>query len=55
MVVSSCYRNPRSFRPLVDRLIFPRSVPLIEMIADLSPETITPSVIFIVHPTNCER
>ena len=25
MVVSSCYRNPRSFRPLVDRLIFPRS------------------------------
>ena len=55
MVVSSCYRNPRSFRPLMDRLISRARVPLIEMIADLSPETITPSVIFIVHPTNCER
>jgi hypothetical protein len=45
----------------VDRLIFPLTIaqfparaPLIEMIANLSPESITPSVIFIVHPTNSE-
>ena len=29
MVVSSCYRNPRSFRPLMDRLISRARVPLI--------------------------
>jgi len=49
MVVSSSYRNSRSFRSLVDRLVFPLTIaqfparaPLIEMIANLSPESITP-------------
>jgi hypothetical protein len=54
MVVSSRYRNPRSFRSLVDRPIFlltiaqfPARAPLIEMIANPAhptPESITPFV-----------